>query len=398
MRNNKRKILIGAGATIAALIVAVIIALRLSDSSDDPVSAKQTDPFADPSVIIPDLSSGIDEIERDQLLEDYRKWAVYPPDSRPLLNHQLDLIDHQIVERPYLDMPYITNARELQSSPFACRLQPHTHTVTEGEEMIVSLHCIRGNSRNPQGPPVDIQIRQYELNLITPNKKKGLPKTPVRIEGGAPEEAGTLAKIFRYQPTVAHHGPIELIVRFQLAGASQPFELRTGFYSSPVAPARFTGRFREELQNGSLVVHAEIDVKLKGEYRFYANLKNEEGYVAISKVEREMRTGQSWVPFMFFGRIFHDREAAGPFVMSGIRGYRDTFFIRPGELQGDAESVNAYLARQLERVHADEVSSADKDVIPFVKHEFKTRAYEVSEFSELEYDSIEKQDRLEEFS
>ena len=67
---------------------------------------------------------------------------------------------------------------------------------------------------------------------------------------------------------------MHLTVNFENEGdeSGAKHSLSTHFFSSPVAPARFTGAFREEFREGSLFIAAEVAVTKPGNYTIEANL------------------------------------------------------------------------------------------------------------------------------
>ncbi len=88
-------------------------------------------------------------------------------------------------------------------------------------------------------------------------------------------------------------------------------------YSRPWA--RLTGRYRDRLQDGNLVIAAEVEVTQAGRFHLAGTLAKVAGEpigVAQNALARE--PGRHWVELNFFGLMFHDRQAAGPYRLASL--------------------------------------------------------------------------------
>jgi hypothetical protein len=157
--------------------------------------------------------------------------------------------------------------------------------------------------------------------------------------------------------------------------ASSVFSLSVTYFSSPQAPARFTGEFAERLREGSLVVDVGVDVQKAGRYRVYANLRQGEEYIGYATEERRLKQGKQLVPLLFFGKLFHDKQVQGAFTMVDLRGHRFNLPDDGGKADG---------------------SEPDREQFPPLATEYQTRSSALSAFSPEEWESSRKTERLRE--
>lgn len=112
-------------------------------------------------------------------------------------------------------------------------------------------------------------------------------------------------------------------------------------YSNP--GAHLTGRYRDELRDGSLVVSAEVDVARAGRFHLAATLysakKGEP--VGTAQAAAELEPGRQWIDLSFYGLMFHDRQVAGPFRLGTVA--LTTAGAMPNALNDLVE--NAYVTR-----------------------------------------------------
>lgn len=88
-------------------------------------------------------------------------------------------------------------------------------------------------------------------------------------------------------------------------------------YSNPAG--RLTGRYRDELRDGSLVVSAEVAVTRSGRFHLAATLYSPKGEpVGTAQGAAELQPGRQWIDLSFYGLIFHDRKVAGPYRLGTV--------------------------------------------------------------------------------
>lgn len=88
-------------------------------------------------------------------------------------------------------------------------------------------------------------------------------------------------------------------------------------YSNPAA--HLTGRYRDELRDGSLVISAEVDVTRAGRFHLAGTLYSLSGEpVGTAQAAAELEPGRQWIELSFYGLMFHDRQAAGPYRLGTV--------------------------------------------------------------------------------
>lgn len=387
---NKRNILIIVGGLIAVLLVVVFVLLSGEDGltdRDDRIDGRTSDPtqhyeLGEEGAI--DLAETF--VTYETVLDDYRRWAQYPPDSRPLRPSFVDQIEHHWVPLPPQNMPTVNEAGELVEPKYSCRIQPQKHTVTEGEQIEVTLRCA-GVGEGSE--PVKIDIREVVLKRVL-DTQSWQTETP-QIEAGTAENRFQYK--LTYRPRKDDWGDMFMEVNFVIPAEPGGFThtLKTHFFSSPVAPAQFEGIAGERIEDGSLIITANLNVKLPGRYTIEANLFNEDGPVAYAREDARLQGGPQQVELKYFGKIFHDANAVGPYILRGLRGIQNTDPIDPINLTKSPEEVDKYLK-------SVKSTTPHRRTIPTWEKEYKTQDYQLSEFSNSEWDSPEKRERIAELS
>lgn len=328
---------------------------------------------------------------RYQALEMYRAWAKYPPNSRPLDEGQIDIIEPGVIdvgERPLFRMSSDGTPRLAKHQ---CAFQPLSHTATEGQDELIVLRC--SAARDPRAMPTDtalaeLDITSFEVTARSPSATWRLARDALSWNDAGTEGdelAGDRVYTFRVRHRTSDWGDMDVNVGFHVLeelgqGASdgKPYTLTATYFASPRAPAQFTGRFTERLERGSLVVDAGLQVKRAGRYRIYANLRQGDSYVGYAQEELELAEGEQRVPLLFFGKLFHEAQLHGTFTLSDLRGYR---FNPP------PENPSGEPARPQE---------PDREQIPTLASTYQTGTYRLDQFSAEEWQSPRKSERLQE--
>jgi len=169
------------------------------------------------------------------------------------------------------------------------------------------------------------------------------------------------------QLALARQSAITMSVEFDDGIARQRAQLDFQYTPTGGIPARFTGAFRDTIEDGSLVIHAGVEVARAGHYVIDANLFNaDDKPVAWSRFKGDLAAGTQGAPLVFFGKVLRDVDAHGPFHLGQLRGAR---FVP--DLDPDLEQMPAFAGS------------------------FATRPYANDDFSDAEYDSPDKQRMIE---
>ena len=87
--------------------------------------------------------------------------------------------------------------------------------------------------------------------------------------------------------------------------------------------AQLTGNYRDSVRGGNLVVEAEVEVTESGRFYLEGTVAPVQGGpgaapVGWAQAAVELEPGSHWVELSFYGLMFHERGAAGPFRLSSV--------------------------------------------------------------------------------
>jgi hypothetical protein len=125
-------------------------------------------------------------------------------------------------------------------------------------------------------------------------------------------------------------------------------EAAGGFlYSDPAA--HLTGRYRDFLRDGDLHVAAEVEVAEAGRFHLAGTLYSAAGEpLGVAQAAAELEPGRRWIELSFYGLMFHDRQAAGPYQLGTLA--LSTTRRMPNALNDLAEDVHLTGPYRLERM------------------------------------------------
>ena len=88
-------------------------------------------------------------------------------------------------------------------------------------------------------------------------------------------------------------------------------------YSNP--SARLTGRYRDAVQSGNLVISAEVEVKATGRFHLSGTLYSMAGDpIGTAQAAANLEPGRRWIQLSFYGLMFHDRNVTGPYRLGTL--------------------------------------------------------------------------------
>lgn len=97
-----------------------------------------------------------------------------------------------------------------------------------------------------------------------------------------------------------------------------PLAAAGGFlYSEPFA--HLTGRYRDSLRDGNLIISAEVEVTESGRFHLAGTLYSKAGEpIGYAQAAAELEPGRRWIELSYYGLLFHDRQAAGPYRLGTL--------------------------------------------------------------------------------
>lgn len=239
----------------------------------------------------------------DRAAEDYRDRARFPPWSRPLPEGRDPLReDRDVVPARSLPPTLVPGLVIRTAKTGFVRPEPVVvHAVLQYEGQNVAAANLRGEIRDARD----------ELVATLAFRDDGL---------GADEQAGDLdfaAEASPGQTADAWRGAYLVSV----AATTRQGELRaatTGFlYSAPLATA--TGRFRDSVVEGDLVLDVEIEVQQSSRFHVEATLADTAGApLAWSQNAGSLEPGRHWFPLTFYGLALRESGRDGPYVVRSL--------------------------------------------------------------------------------
>lgn len=318
------------------------------------------------------------------LLEQYREWAQYPPNSRPLSNYNYDLTQPFYVQESPLVMVDAPTAQK--GNDYKCHLQPKNWAaIGPSSEMIIRLEC-----RDDKNATIPVKVSDVRVFKEFDGQRTSTVRADYNDDGRDGDETAKDNIItFNWKPMKQDWGQMMLEADIQY-GNNKKATVTSSFYSSPGKPAEVTNVFRESLSDGSLVVHATLSVYTPGNYLIEANLKEaaDGNFIAFSTFNGYLKSGTQEVELLFFGKILYDKGYDGPYIVTDVRGHRVNLAIDPSWHEQGEEGLKKMLAAK--------TTEPDKElVIPF-RDEYKTKAYKTSQFSKNPFNSVDKENRIKE--
>lgn len=97
-----------------------------------------------------------------------------------------------------------------------------------------------------------------------------------------------------------------------------PMEAAGGFLLSAPS-AHLTGRYRDAVREGNLVIAAEVEVAESGRFHLAGTLYSKAGEpIGYAQAAANLEPGRQWIELSYYGLMFHDRQAAGPYKLGSL--------------------------------------------------------------------------------
>jgi hypothetical protein len=284
-------------------------------------------------------------------LEAYLITSVYPPQSRPLGRFADDLLHPN---RRHEDFVPIGDGE------LTVRFTADRYVVHGDEPLVATLEVRRG------AVPVAVEITEAFAARYRPGEiPAAAARLPVELTWQGGLHVGELSPAAL--PGLRETTAVGVYVELDHGGADRVRAMFIVHATPAVAiPARFTGDFRDRVEEGSLLVEVGLKVREPGWYLIDCNLFDADDHpVAWTRFKGDLAAGTHWVPLSFFGKVLVDSRSTSPWHLGQLRGAR---FVEGRE--------------------------PDLDGIPMFEGTYHTARYPLTAFSDAPYDSPAKQDRI----
>ncbi|MCP5057666.1 MAG: hypothetical protein GY937_13220 [bacterium] len=236
--------------------------------------------------------------------DDYRERARFPPWSRPLPGGQDPIREARAVD-PGHSLP-----RDLEpglilrpaATGFVTPEPVVIHATLHNAGRAISPRALRGEIRDPQGT--------FVAALVFADDGKA-----------ADARAGDLDFTASVSPGATAQTSMRGAYLVSVTATTEEGELRsatTGFlYSAP--KASLTGRYRDAIVEGNLVVDVEIEVAEASRFHLEATLANAAGApFAWSQYAQSLEPGVHWLPLTVYGLVMREGRHDGPYLLRSL--------------------------------------------------------------------------------
>jgi hypothetical protein len=300
-------------------------------------------------------------IRAQRTLENYLEATKYPFSSQPMSRHR-DMEKPNFVGA--VKLPLVT-ADQKKTTDAKVTLNQDRAILQGDEAVVLRVSCENSEGPQPctfQQPPVAFPPKDMRNSeKITPasvpfSPENGDPTSMIAVF--APAKQGFAG----YEGTIVIEGHLKI-------GAEEGSTSWQVTYT-PAAPAIFTKKFREVVEQGSLSIYAGIQVDKPGRYVVTARGVSKEGKVfAFLQLNEELPRGTVEAKLQIFGKLIHDAKAGSPFVLRDVEG----FLLRDG-------------------------GHPDRELMAMLPGDvYTTKSYPLSAFSDAEWQSEEKTRHVEHY-
>lgn len=331
------------------------------------------------------------DMDPEFILTQYKRYAIYPPTSRPLTRKMIDLIQPNQRYESFLPTggppPGFDAANPPKTPPRADSyylLTGDRYYVIGESPIVFTLQAAKLPTPDAEPLPVKILTASVNKGRSHLNYTKVMDVRFSDDGDGADRRAGDNIHTLSFVPgrtTLAnYHGRLQLYVKFEVGGTTTEALVPFEFFPTGTIPARFNGRFADAIKDGSLAIRAGLDVEQAGYYVIDANLfDREDNPIAYTRFKGDLERGAQEVELVFFGKVLVDQDGAGPYRLKNLRGYR----LLEGKFP-DRQLIPPYSERSL-----------DNNAAGAIAYQTSGDYSDVSVFSEKEWESPRKKAKLE---
>lgn len=266
---------------------------------------------------------------------DYRERARYPEDSWPLKPGQPDPVRSDAIPSHYARPVLDPSATVITTWPAQISFQ-----YPAPVDLFLSLSP--GEGATPGSVVAPVQSVKGE---IVNQAREVIGMVDYHDDGAAPDErAGDGVYSARFTMPEAQVPDLadSFNVRIEVVMASGAVQQADSHFAYSNPHARLTGRYRDALREGNLVILAEIEVRQKGRFHLAGTIASQTREpIGQAQTAAELEPGRHWLDLRFYGLMFHDRKVAGPYRLASL--VLRTVTRMPGEI--GVPVLNAHVTR-----------------------------------------------------
>jgi hypothetical protein len=323
----------------------------------------------------------------NRMLKDYEKYSAYPPNSRPVTPERAAAFkyNHRVLE----PLPVIPRGQE--EPAFFSEFTADKLMVFGTDTITLTL---RASHPTDSSAAFAIQMRNAGLTRGRGSKSEKIVDLYFHDDGRdgdlvAGDSTYTVVlRPSKMAPLAEFHGSVRAFVDYSANDVEFGQQLFFDYYPDEGIAARFTGNYREAIEDGSLVVYAEMAVARAGFYSVDATLDTEDDRAFChSRFKGTLDEGTREARLLFFGKAIRDADPTvqGPFKVT---------------VQGPFKVVEIYGQMVPEPGRLLELAK-DGDfapwAVPLYDGYYLTKQYPVDSFSDAEWRGPEKDARLNDY-
>lgn len=250
----------------------------------------------------------------EEVLADYQANAMYPIWSRP---H-----DEGTKYKLEWNKPAVSDLPLSDSDPLYYRFAADKAHVTYGDPYTAWIEAWEGNDDQKRVP---IKVTDAYIMALSGPKPGRLVQLQFKDDGlNGDEKAGDLRYTVRFVPSEIPEMKLALQVRLSAVierGTARRLAVREFTYAP--RPVVVVEGITDSIKDGNMVVTLAVDVLERGTHTIEANVMSADDKTAIGWVKdtRTLEVGKQTFDCKFFGKIFHDKQVDGPYVVKDIRGF-----------------------------------------------------------------------------
>ncbi len=296
-------------------------------------------------------------------LDSYRESTRYPPESRPI-REQPDQV--------YPSSPEGTRPLSKDNPEVRLRMKQEKVFVAGDETVRFFVGCENARNGQPLACTVDSAFAHEAPHMMAAEQLSSVPLDFNDAGRNGDELAGDGTFTASFMPArqgfALFSGTLRIEFKVKAGNAQGAAFFDILFTAAP--PAKFSGKVREVVEQGSLQLYLGLQVRKPGRYVIAGRVDDEAGvpfaYVAFNE---ELEAGTREVKLTVFGKLLHDENPDFPLKLRDVEGFL--------LLEGDPD--RELLASLSGPIHT-------------------TREYPLERFSKDEWQSEERQRHLDEFT